>query len=135
MAGRLNLCFVFVACLVCLSLFPVAGVGASSGDLLSGDPVELPVPGMPTMAEIGAKSCVPCRMMAPVIESLSKEYQGRVAVVFIDVWKNKGQARKYRVRSIPTQIFYDGSGMEVFRHVGFFPKEKCMEILDRISPE
>src|SRR5512141_341070 len=67
---------------------------------------DVPAKDMVTMVDIGAKECIPCKMMAPIMESLEKEYQGRAAIIFIDVWKNKDQGKRFGIRSIPTQIFY-----------------------------
>ncbi|VFQ43274.1 thioredoxin family protein [Desulfoluna butyratoxydans] len=84
---------------------------------------EVPAKGMVTMLDLGAHKCVPCKMMAPILDELQKEYEGKAAIVFIDVWKNKDVAKKYGIRAIPTQIFYDKSGNEVKRHVGFMDKK------------
>jgi len=65
-------------------------------------------------------------MMAPILEELTVEYAGVFDVEFIDVWKQPDQAEKYGVETIPTQIFFDASGKEVFRHVGFFSKEEIL---------
>ena len=81
---------------------------------------------VPRLVELGADRCIPCKMMAPILEELRKEYSGKLEVVFIDVWKNPDAAKRYGIRRIPTQIFYDASGREVFRHVGFFPKEDIL---------
>ena len=78
--------------------------------------------GRPTVVDFGARSCVPCKKMAPILEELAKEYQGRANVIFIDVWQDKEIAGKYRVQMIPTQIFYDKSGKESARHTGFMDK-------------
>lgn len=91
-----------------------------------------PRPGTVTLLDLGAKSCVPCRMMTPILEELTKEYQGRAAVVFIDVWAQEGQAEKYGARAIPTQIFFDREGKEVFRHVGFMDKAAIRARLDEL---
>lgn len=82
---------------------------------------------LPRLLELGADRCVPCKMMKPIIDELSKEYQGKVQIDFIDVWKNPGEAEKYQVRSIPTQVFFDREGKEVFRHIGFFSKDAITE--------
>ncbi len=81
---------------------------------------------LPVLLDLGADKCIPCKKMFPVLEALKKECPGRVEVKFIDVWKNPAEAEKYKVRVIPTQIFLDPSGRELFRHVGFFPKEKIL---------
>lgn len=62
-------------------------------------------------------------MMAPILEALMTEYQGRAAVLFIDVWENPDAGPKYGLRTIPTQIFYDAQGKEISRHEGFMDKE------------
>jgi len=80
------------------------------------------MPGMVTMVDLGAKKCVPCKMMAPIIEELTLEYQGRAAVLFIDVWENPDAGQQFNLRTIPTQIFYDAQGKEIFRHEGFMDK-------------
>lgn len=106
---------------------------ATSAELISGNPQVVPIKDTVTMLDLGAKSCIPCKMMAPVIESLSTEYEGRAAIVFIDVWKNPDEAKKFALRSIPTQIFYDKNGNEVLRHEGFFSKEEIVKVLDKLG--
>jgi thioredoxin 1 len=81
---------------------------------------------LPKLIDLGAGKCIPCKMMAPILEELKKEYQGRLDVVFIDVWENKNEASKYGIQMIPTQIFYDASGKELFRHEGFFAKNDIL---------
>lgn len=83
---------------------------------------EVPVKGMVTMVDIGAKACVPCKMMQPILEAAEKEYQGRAAIIFIDVWENRDQGARFGIKLIPTQIFYDKTGAEVYRHEGFLDK-------------
>jgi thioredoxin 1 len=80
--------------------------------------------GKPTMVDLGADGCRPCEMMTPILESLTKEYAGRVNIVFVHVRKEQILAARYGVQSIPVQIFFDKDGKEVFRHVGFFPKDR-----------
>ena len=82
---------------------------------------------LPRLVDLGADKCIPCKMMAPILEELRQEYAGRFKVVFIDVWKKKSEAQKYGIRVIPTQIFYDGTGKELFRHQGFFSKEDILK--------
>jgi len=108
---------------------------AAPSPLISGDPQEVPIKGMVTMVDVGAKACIPCKMMIPVIESLSEEYEGRAAIVFIDVWKNPDETPKYGLRAIPTQIFYDKDGNEIMRHEGYFSKEEIIKVLTRLGVE
>jgi len=81
---------------------------------------------LPRLVDLGAGICIPCKMMAPILKEMKKEYQGRMEVTFIDVWENPSEGKKYGVESIPTRIFYDPEGEELFRHVGFFSKEEIL---------
>jgi len=89
--------------------------------------------GKVTMIDLGADKCIPCKMMAPILEELKKEYAGRADIIFIDVWKDRSQAKKYGIRAIPTQIFFDASGREVYRHTGFMDKKRIVETLSRLG--
>src|ERR1039457_343146 len=81
---------------------------------------------VPRLVDLGAGKCIPCKKMAPILEELKKEYAGRMEVVFIDAWKNPDAGKAYGVEMIPTQIFYDAGGTELFRHTGFFGKEDIL---------
>lgn len=81
---------------------------------------------LPKLLDLGAGKCVPCKMMEPILHELSENYAGQMNVEFIDVWENKPEAEKYGVRVIPTQIFFDADGNELFRHEGFFSKEDIL---------
>ncbi len=82
-----------------------------------------------TFIEIGADRCIPCKAMQPIMKELAKEYAGTIQVVFYDVWKDPAAARKYGIQLIPTQVFIDQGGKEIFRHVGFFAKEEMLSML------
>jgi thioredoxin 1 len=126
---------VFRLLLALLFLTATSQALAAPSPLISGDPQEVPIKGMVTMVDVGAKACIPCKMMIPVIESLSEEYEGRAAIVFIDVWKNPDETPKFGLRAIPTQIFYDKDGNEVMRHEGYFSKEEIIKVLTRLGVE
>jgi thioredoxin 1 len=81
---------------------------------------------VPRLLDLGANKCIPCKMMAPVLEELKKEYAGRMEVVFVDVWEKPDAGKAYNIEMIPTQIFYDAEGQELFRHTGFFAKEDIL---------
>jgi thioredoxin 1 len=81
---------------------------------------------LPRLVDLGADKCIPCIMMEPVLEDLKTEYAGRMEVEFIDVWKNREQAAQYGVQMIPTQIFYDAAGKELFRRSGFIGKDDIL---------
>jgi thioredoxin 1 len=81
---------------------------------------------LPKLLDLGADKCIPCKKMAPILEELKAEYAGLLEVEFIDVWKDSGAGRKYGIQTIPTQIFYDASGNELFRHEGLFEKDEIL---------
>lgn len=81
---------------------------------------------LPRLLDLGSVNCIPCKMMAPILEDLKKEYAGRMHVEFIDVFKNEAAGRQYGVEMIPTQIFFDAGGKELARHVGFYGKEDIL---------
>ncbi len=81
---------------------------------------------LPRLVDIGAGKCIPCKKMAPILEELKKEFAGRLEVEFIDVWEKPRAGDVYKIRLIPTQIFYDASGKERFRHEGFYSREDIL---------
>jgi len=93
---------------------------------------EIPVKNMVTMVDLGADKCVPCKLMAPILDKLRKEYTEKAAILFIDVWKEPDQAKKYGIRTIPTQIFFDKSGKEQYRHAGFMSEADIKKQLDTL---
>lgn len=106
----------FCLSLACGGLFAAAQSASPAGGK----------PALPRLVDLGADKCIPCKMMAPILDRLAKEYAGQLEVVFIDVWKNAKQAGPYGIRVIPTQIFYDASGRERFRHEGFFSEQEIL---------
>ena len=94
-----------------------------------------PVKGMVTMIDLGAKKCIPCKMMAPIMEKMEKVYRNKAAIVFIDVWENREQAVRFGIRAIPTQIFFDPEGKEVHRHVGFMGEKEIVDQLKKMGVE
>lgn len=86
-----------------------------------------------TFVELGSVRCIPCQKMQPVMKSIEEKYAGQVKVVFHDIWTPEGQpyAKKYGIESIPTQVFLDENGKEYSRHVGFFPEEELVKVLQQ----
>jgi len=89
-------------------------------------PEQITGKGLPVLIDIGAGTCIPCKLMAPILEGLKKELEGRLVVQFLDLNKFPDVAQVYRIRVMPTQIFYDASGKELFRHEGFYSKEDIL---------
>ena len=81
--------------------------------------------GKPVLLELGSHSCVPCKKMMPILAELNTE-QAVFFVSIVDVWAIEGKSEQYGIKSIPTQIFFDGEGNEQFRHVGFYSKEDIL---------
>jgi thioredoxin 1 len=81
---------------------------------------------LPVLLELGSHKCPPCRQMMPILNELRAEYAGKFQIKYIDVWEDRAAGAKYGVRAIPTQIFYDSKGREVFRHVGFYSKKDIL---------
>jgi thioredoxin 1 len=89
--------------------------------------------GKPILVDFGANSCVPCRQMRPILKEIGKEYAGKTEVIVIDVYKYQNLAREYKILLIPTLVFFDSKGKEVFRHVGALDKEKIVAKLKEIG--
>lgn len=85
------------------------------------------------MMDLGSTTCIPCKMMVPVMDELAKELQGKVDIQFVNVNKRGDLAQKYKIYAIPTQIFFDKNGKERFRHQGFYPKEDIMAKLKELG--
>jgi thioredoxin 1 len=79
--------------------------------------------GLPRLLDLGADKCIPCKMMAPILDEMGVEFEGVLAVDFIDVWKNPSAAKPYGIKVIPTQIFFAPDGTELYRHEGFIGRE------------
>ncbi len=95
----------------------------------------IPEKGKVTMVDLGAKKCIPCKMMAPIMAKLEKAYEGKADIVFIDVWENRDQAPRFGIRAIPTQIFFNEKGEEVYRHVGFMDETSIVDQLTKMGVE
>ncbi|MCI5115701.1 MAG: thioredoxin [Candidatus Electrothrix sp. AU1_5] len=112
-----------VSSLICFHLILFSLLLPAVSVTATDTPAEVPAPNMITMVDLGAHKCIPCKMMAPILKKLTSEYEGRAAVIFIDVWKDPSQGKKFKISTIPTQIFFDEQGKEVYRHQGFLSEE------------
>ncbi|MFC1800063.1 thioredoxin family protein [Candidatus Eisenbacteria bacterium] len=102
--------------------------GETSGE--DGQPARLP-----RLVDLGKGTCIPCKKMAPILEELKKEYEGRAVVEVIDLRDDPGAAKEYGIRLIPTQIFYDAGGEEVLRHEGFMAKDAIRAQFEEMGVE
>ena len=84
-----------------------------------------------TFIELGSVRCIPCQKMQAVMKSIETKYGKEVKVDFHDVWTEAGKpwGVKYGIEAIPTQVFLDETGKEYYRHVGYFPEEELVKIL------
>ena len=88
---------------------------------------------MITFVELGSVKCIPCRKMQPVMKAIEDKYDDQIKVIFYDVWKSdqRKYAEKFDIRLIPTQVFLDKDGKEIFRHEGFFPEAEIDKFLQK----
>jgi len=91
--------------------------------------------GKPMLVDLGATTCIPCKEMIPVLAQVKKMYDGKAVVKIIDIYENPEVANKYEIRVIPTQIFLDKDGKQVFRHEGFFSKEDIVKVFKDMGVE
>jgi thioredoxin 1 len=102
---------------------------ASSSALATANAEAAPTPApakLPMLIDLGAGKCIPCKMMKPILDELKRDYADRFITEFIDVWENSDAGKKYGIEMIPTQVFYDANGKELFRHAGFYGKEDIL---------
>lgn len=89
--------------------------------------------GRPTVLDLGSNSCVPCKMMKPILDELEQDYKDKANILVMEIGDYRDLARQYRVRVIPTQIFFDKNGNEYWRHEGFLAKEEIQAKLKELG--
>lgn len=89
--------------------------------------VDDPEEPLPFMIDLGATSCIPCKMMAPILEDLSETKSDYFDVIFYDVWEDRSKGQQFGIRAIPTQIFFSAQGEELYRHEGYFSRKQILD--------
>lgn len=88
---------------------------------------------LPKLIDLGAKGCLPCKLMKPILKELQAEYAGILNIEIYDIHEKPDLGKKYNVRLIPTQIFYDKEGKELYRHVGFMSKKDIINTFEKFG--
>lgn len=125
--------FVLLLCALTISLYGMCtdvALAGPPGSFARSTPATVR---FPALVDVGSKQCIPCKMMEPVLEELKVEYAGVLRVEYIDVEMEPSRAVKLGVRGIPTQIFYDASGKERARHMGYISKESILRKFDQLG--
>jgi thioredoxin 1 len=97
------------------------------------EPVAQETKRLPTLVDLGRGTCMPCKMMKPILEGLKKEYAGILNVEIIDVRYNPEAMKKYNIRGVPFQFVYDASGKELTKHYGYMDKKEILNMLKSVG--
>jgi thioredoxin 1 len=83
--------------------------------------------GKPTVVDLGARTCISCKKMAPILEELAGTYRGRANVLFVDVREDSDAAKRFGIQMIPTQIYFDAKGKEIKRVIGAADRDDLIQ--------
>jgi thioredoxin 1 len=89
--------------------------------------------GKPLLVDFGANNCVPCRQLRPILKDIAKEQSGKAEILIIDVYKFKSLAADHKIQVVPTLIFFDKTGKEVYRHMGAWDKDSIVKKLAELG--
>ncbi len=78
--------------------------------------------GKPVLVDFGSNKCIPCRQLRPILKEVAQEFSGKAQVLIIDVFEHRDPAREHRIQLIPTLVFFNAQGKEVFRRSGVWDK-------------
>lgn len=81
---------------------------------------------LPRMWDFGSEKCIPCKTMTGILTPMMSEYAGKVDVRIINIYDEKALASQYRIQIIPTQVFLDTTGKELWRHVGVLTRDSIL---------
>ncbi|MCB2294526.1 thioredoxin family protein [Clostridium algoriphilum] len=126
---------IIIIIILILSVIGIWGYKTYFIEKASNQPTEDVGKDKPMLVDLGATTCIPCKEMVPVLAEVKKMYDGKAIVNVIDINDNPEEANKYGIRVIPTQIFLDKDGKEVFRHEGFFSKEEIAKVFKNMGVE
>jgi thioredoxin 1 len=91
--------------------------------------------GLPIVADFGRGTCIPCKMMQPILEKIARDFEGQASILILDIREFPALSKTYQITIIPTQIFFDAYGEEVHRHQGFMPEQDIVSQLKRMGVE
>ena len=124
-----------ISVIFCFLLTAGITVSASTDEEHENFLKNLPVKGTVTMIDLGKKTCTQCKMMAPILEKLKIKYQGKAEIVFINLLDDPEQQYRFELKALPTQIFFNREGKEIYRHTGFMAEKAIMEQLKKMGVE
>jgi thioredoxin 1 len=89
--------------------------------------------GLPKMWDFGSTTCLPCKTMKQILDPMISDYKDKVDIRIIDVYKEKEQTKEFKIVTIPTQVFIDASGKELYRHIGVYPRDSIETCFRKFS--
>lgn len=99
----------------------------------SAKPVAVAPKSLPRMWDFGSENCIPCKTMMGILTPMMKEFAGKVDVRIVNVYQEQALASQYRIQIIPTQVFMDTTGKELFRHVGVLTRDSILAKLNQFG--
>ena len=92
-----------------------------------------PATAKPALYDFGRSMCIPCKEMEKILGSIKGKYGSQIEVRLVMAEKNEDMFKQYKIMLIPTQVFLDASGKEVFRHVGLYPEPELVQKLQELK--
>jgi len=127
MEGSMKKILLFLIMMMTIPVLSGCSKGSGIDDVLNSAKKE----GKMVMLELGSVGCIPCEQMKPVMEKLRANYKGKLEVIFVDVRRDRKAAWRFKVFTIPTQVFLDRNGKEFHRHIGFYSYEEIVPVLKK----